>query len=775
MFGSSKANRNTRKNLQHRLLAWLMALAMLMGLSGVTALAEGSAEIPAEPVQAQETAAPAAPEAVEVPAEPAPAADLQPEESDPEPTAASEAETPAAESGAETPAAEPADDTPAAEPETQTPAVQPEDETPAAEPETADTAQPETEPAAPQAAEPVTVRGYALLVPAEGEEDVRVSVYTTETALTEKGTLKAGAVVKAARTEGVRRLYISFYADGEPWFGYVEPEAFAFLTEEETAAFEAASEALAVVDHRGRSFYDMSAFFTRNADLYPKAEQETVTPEPETPDVSEPVAEPVEEAAAPVPESVEETAAPVEETVEEAAEPVAESVEETAAPVEESVEETAAPVTESVEEAAAPVAESVEEAAAPVAETVEEETPAVEADVEPVTLDEAIPEEILPEEPAPAVSEEAVAEIEEPADDIEPLDVLTADAEGDTEPETVSFTGTLLWTDDDDRDGLRPESVAVYLGRSTQSNASIYKVSGSEATVTEADGWAHTWTGLAVANAAGEAYKYHLYETTPAGYTRSYPSTDHKVLRNRHEPETQKITVTKVWDDGSDQQKLRPGTVSITLLADGKTAAVQRLSGSGDKWTYTFRDLYKYRDHGTEIAYSVSEMEVPEYTSEIAGSVAEGFTITNTHEIERISISVTKVWNDSYDYDKVRPESVTIKLKANNRETGDTLVLTKADATTSSTKWAGTFENLPKYDADMNEIVYSVTEVKVQAYSFKVSGDMATGFTVTNKHTKGTGLTTGDEIPAWPFISAGAGVLALAAALFLGRKRKPCA
>ena len=63
-------------------------------------------------------------------------------------------------------------------------------------------------------------------------------------------------------------------------------------------------------------------------------------------------------------------------------------------------------------------------------------------------------------------------------------------------------------------------------------------------------------------------------------------------------------------------------------------------------------------------------------------------------------------------------------------------------------------------------------EIKVPAYNSLHSGNMVKGFTIINYHTKGTGMTTGDTIPAWPFVLGGVGVLSLIAALVLNRKRK---
>jgi len=113
----------------------------------------------------------------------------------------------------------------------------------------------------------------------------------------------------------------------------------------------------------------------------------------------------------------------------------------------------------------------------------------------------------------------------------------------------------------------------------------------------------------------------------------------------------------------------------------------------------------------------------------ITGDAETGYVITNTHEAETIEISGTKTWKDNDDQDGKRPESITIRLLADNQVV-DSVVVTAED------DWAYTFTDLPKY-ADGKEIVYTITEDAVSDYSSKISG-----YNVTNSYTPGkTSLT----------------------------------
>lgn len=105
-------------------------------------------------------------------------------------------------------------------------------------------------------------------------------------------------------------------------------------------------------------------------------------------------------------------------------------------------------------------------------------------------------------------------------------------------------------------------------------------------------------------------------------------------------------------------------------------------------------------------------------------------TLTNTLNTDaKIDIPVTKVWSEG----EPGAESVTVIL-TDKQGTQHSVELN------TSNNWMGTFENLPKYDSDGNLITYiaeDIQEVEVEGYDSAVTGDMETGFTVTNIPSKG--------------------------------------
>ena len=219
--------------------------------------------------------------------------------------------------------------------------------------------------------------------------------------------------------------------------------------------------------------------------------------------------------------------------------------------------------------------------------------------------------------------------------------------------------------------------------------------------------------------------------------------------------ETTEFEVTKVWEDNDNEDGIRPESITVELLADGEEKESVEVT-EADGWKYTFKDLPKY-NNGQEIIYTVKELNVEGYNSTVSGDMASGYTVTNTHESEKIQLSVTKVWDDENDKDKMRPASVTVKLLANGKDTGKTVTLNKDNS------WKASFADLYKYE-NGKEISYDVEEVVPNGYTVAKSGDMNKGYTLTNTHkpstktpTKTTSTWTpvpftGDNFNVWVWI-----------------------
>ena len=106
----------------------------------------------------------------------------------------------------------------------------------------------------------------------------------------------------------------------------------------------------------------------------------------------------------------------------------------------------------------------------------------------------------------------------------------------------------------------------------------------------------------------------------------------------------------------------------------------------------------------------------------------DGYDITNSYTPGKVSVTVSKSWEDENDQDGIRPDTVKIRLFADGKDTGKTLVLSEEN------RWSGIFADLDEYK-NGEKINYSIKEDAVNGYHTVISGDAEKGFVVTNSHT----------------------------------------
>lgn len=282
-------------------------------------------------------------------------------------------------------------------------------------------------------------------------------------------------------------------------------------------------------------------------------------------------------------------------------------------------------------------------------------------------------------------------------------------------PEITSVGGSKTWDDNANQDGTRPESIMIRL-----------LANGTEIankTVTEDDGWAYEFTGLAK-YMNGQEINYTVTEDAVEGYSSSVNGYN---VTNTHSPGKTSVAVTKLWDDSNNQDGKRPDSVTVHLLADGENTGKALTLDEGNHWSGSFNDLDEYKN-GTVISYTIKEDDVSEYTSMITGTAATGFVITNAHTPETVTVSGTKTWDDAGNQDGKRPSSITVQLMKVT-ENGSTTIATKMVAADSNGKWQYSFENLPKYE-NGELITYKIGEETVKDYTLTVDG-----YNMTNKYT----------------------------------------
>ncbi len=281
-------------------------------------------------------------------------------------------------------------------------------------------------------------------------------------------------------------------------------------------------------------------------------------------------------------------------------------------------------------------------------------------------------------------------------------------------PDTTSVSGSKTWADNNDQDGIRPDSITINL------LADGVKVDDTEVTAT--DNWSWNFTGLTKYKDGGVEIVYTITEEEVDGYTAEVNGYN---VTNTHIPETTSVSGVKTWADNDDQDGIRPDSITINLLADGVEIDDQivEADANGD-WKYSFTDLPKYKDGGTEIIYTITEDTVAGYEA----PVINGYDVTNKHTPGTTSVSGVKTWDDADDQDGIRPDSITINLLADG-----TKVDSKEVKEDGQGNWEYSFTGLPKYRDGGVEIVYTITEDIVENYTSSI-----VGFNITNSHTPGT-------------------------------------
>ena len=281
-------------------------------------------------------------------------------------------------------------------------------------------------------------------------------------------------------------------------------------------------------------------------------------------------------------------------------------------------------------------------------------------------------------------------------------------------PETITFSFEKIWVDANNQDGIRPDKIKVNL------LADGKVVDTKEITGKTKQNWQSNFTDLPKYNNGREIEYSVKEETVPSGYEVSYK--DNNTIINTHSPSKRMIEGTKTWNDNDNNDGIRPDKIIVKLFADnidtGKTFEVS----SKTNWQYKFEDLPEYRD-GNKIIYTVNEEDVLGYSSEI-----KGFDIVNTHEVEKISISGTKIWDDHNNNDGIRPDKITVKLLANGIDTGKTAIASV------DTNWQYSFKDLNKYK-NGEEITYSLEEVSIDGYISEVNQE---DYNITNTHSPET-------------------------------------
>ena len=285
----------------------------------------------------------------------------------------------------------------------------------------------------------------------------------------------------------------------------------------------------------------------------------------------------------------------------------------------------------------------------------------------------------------------------------------------------LNLEASKVWDDQDNVEGLRPESIEFQLYKNGTAE-------GKPVALSAGNNWKVTFSNLPDKDSNGNLISYSVKEVkVPAYYTVDKEEAEFvdgkATITNKRTPETTEVTVKKVWDDAKNQDGLRPTTITLHLLANGEKVQTATVSGEVETWSHTFTNLPVYKN-GQKIIYTVTEDTVANYTAMI-----DGTTITNTYKPGKTSLTVTKKWDDAENQDGLRPKTIKVQLYADGQKLGKEVELSEDN------KWSYTFSDLDE-KKDGKTIQYTVKETKVpEGYTQTVEATNPGQVVISNTHT----------------------------------------
>lgn len=267
---------------------------------------------------------------------------------------------------------------------------------------------------------------------------------------------------------------------------------------------------------------------------------------------------------------------------------------------------------------------------------------------------------------------------------------------------TIELVGKKTWQDDDDQEGLRPETITIELYQ----NGKFLK----DTVTSAAESWQYEFKNLLTFDSTGQAYQYTIKEVSMPDYESEINPETNQIV-NTLVGKTE-VKGQKTWlGDGGEEGGYRPESIIVHLLRNGTIIKAIEVTADND-WRFEFLDLPKYDEKGKLYLYTIKEVAVPNYQTKYD---EDGFDIVNELK-PLIEITGEKIWRDNENSESLRPTTITIELYRND-------ILQKELEVTKETDWQYEFKNLEKFDDAGELYIYKVVEKKVTNYFSEVLAD----------------------------------------------------
>ena len=301
------------------------------------------------------------------------------------------------------------------------------------------------------------------------------------------------------------------------------------------------------------------------------------------------------------------------------------------------------------------------------------------------------------------------------------------------------------------RYGLRPVELNVTLNKTVKSATEGEGEESEESEATETTetvevqsfvlSAANDWTVTARNLPKYENGQEVVYSWTEGAMPEGYELTDTQVdetgmittLTNTYTFEYTEATVVKVWDDNDNSDGIRPGSLAVTLLANGEPTETFVILSEENEWTATVEHLPKADAEGQEIVYDWDEGDVAPYTGEKTVEEDGTVVLTNTYVVTYGEYDAVKNWTGNAG-------SADLTLVGWIRDEEGNEVQVSSRTQTVSGNSTAHWDELPKYTAEGQPIFYTLKEEGVAKdgtmgkFISSITGDATTGWVVTNHY-----------------------------------------
>lgn len=253
----------------------------------------------------------------------------------------------------------------------------------------------------------------------------------------------------------------------------------------------------------------------------------------------------------------------------------------------------------------------------------------------------------------------------------------------------INVEGTITWNGDDDvKDTARPKTVTVEI---CDEDGTVVDTVTATADDDDDNNWTYSSKDLPRYKEDGKTEIQYKVTTTVDKYRVDVDGTDITCTYNR-------VGGKVTWIDNDDADKVRPEQVTVDVYdKNGDKVGTATVTEDKDgNWVYNIDDLPLVDGSGDPIEYTY-KVNVEGYTT----SVDKDGNVTCTRTT---TAAGTLTWVGDEDVKMLtRPEEVTVTLTDPDGKTYTTTMKENADG-----EWVYSID-VPKYDADGNEIQYKVS------------------------------------------------------------------